>query len=53
VREGLRVSFLNVDVELKTPNGQNELGDLRREKPPKKPALLNILSDDREKKEDE
>ena len=53
VKEGLRVSFLNVDVELKTPNGQNELGDLRREKPPKKPALLNILSDDREKKEDE
>lgn len=53
VKEGLRVSFLNVDVELKTPQGQNELGDLRREKPPKKPALLNILSDDREKKEDE
>lgn len=53
VKEGLRVSFLNVDVELKTPAGQNELGDLRREKPPKKPALLNILSDDREKKEDE
>lgn len=53
VKEGLRVSFLNVDVELKTPSGQNELGDLRREKPPKKPALLNILSDDREKKEDE
>lgn len=53
VREGLRVSFLNVDVELKTPQGQNELGNLRRDKPPKKPALLNILSDEREKKEDE
>lgn len=38
---------------MKTPKGQNELGDLRREKPPKKPALLNILSDDREKKDEE
>lgn len=53
VREGLRVSFLNVDVEIKTPQGQNELGNLRRDKPPKKPALLNILSDEREKKEEE
>jgi len=53
VREGLRLSFLNVDVELKTPQGQNELGDLRREKPPKKPALLNILSDERDKKDEE
>ena len=53
VREWLRVSFLNVDVELKTPKGQNELGDLRREKPPKKPALLNILSDERDKKDEE
>lgn len=53
VREGLRLSFLDVDVELKTPQGQNELGDLRREKPPKKPALLNILSDERDKKDEE
>ena len=53
VREWLRVSFLNVDVELKTAQGQNELGDLRREKPPKKPALLNILSDERDKKDEE
>ena len=42
-----------MDVELKTPQGQNELGDLRREKPPKKPALLNILSDERDKKDEE
>lgn len=53
VQEGLRLSFLNVDVELMTPQGQNELGDLRREKPPKKPALLNILSDERDKKDEE
>lgn len=29
------------------------MGDLRREKPPKKPALLNILSDERDKKDEE
>jgi len=29
------------------------LGDLRREKPPKKPALLSILSEDKDKKEEE
>ncbi len=29
------------------------MGDLRREKPPKKPALLSILSDDKDKKEEE
>ena len=29
------------------------MGDLRREKPPKKPALLNILSDDKDKKDEE
>lgn len=28
-------------------DGQNELGDLRREKPPKKPAILNILGDEK------
>ena len=53
VKEWLRLSFLNVDDELKTAQGQNELGDLRREKPPKKPALLNILSDERDKKDEE
>ena len=53
VKEWLRLSFLSVDDELKTAQGQNELGDLRREKPPKKPALLNILSDERDKKDEE
>jgi hypothetical protein len=42
---------LKVDEELKTPKGQNEVGDLRREKPPKKPAILNILGDDKDKKD--
>lgn len=50
-REWLRQSFLKVDEELKTPKGQNEVGDLRREKPPKKPAILNILGDDKDKKD--
>ena len=53
MKEWLRLSFLYVDDELKTAQGQNELGDLRREKPPKKPALLNILSDERDKKDEE
>lgn len=38
-------SFLKVDEMLRTEEGQNELGDLRREKPPKKPAILNILGE--------
>ena len=51
-KEWLRQSFLNVDEELKTQKGQNEVGDLRREKPPKKPAILNILGDaDKDKKD--
>jgi len=29
------------------------LRDLRKEKPPKKPALLNILSDEKDKKDEE
>jgi protein phosphatase 1G len=32
---------------------KNELRELRKEKPPKKPALLNILSDEKDKKDDE
>lgn len=51
--EWLRQSFLNIDIELRTPQGQNELRALRKEKPPKKPALLNILSDEKDKKDDE
>ena len=52
-QEWLRRSFLAVDDELRTVKGYNQLGDLRREKPPKKPALLSILSDDKDKKEEE
>jgi len=44
-KEWLRKSFLNVDDELREEKGQNELGDLRRQKPPKKPAILNILGE--------
>lgn len=50
-QEWLRQSFLNVDVELRTEKGQNEVGDLRRAMPPKKPAILNILGDDKDKKD--
>jgi len=50
VEEWLRKSFLNVDVELVKPEGQNEMGDMRREFPPAKPAILEIL--DKGKKKD-
>ena len=42
---------MKVDDELRLPEGQNAIGDLRRERPPKKPAILNILGDDKEKKD--
>lgn len=48
--EWLRQSFLAVDVELRKPEGQNSIGDLRREKPPKKPPILSILGEDKDKK---
>ena len=48
--EWLRKSFLEVDVELRKPEGQNRIGDLRREKPPKKPPILSILGEDKDKK---
>lgn len=48
--EWLRQSFLAVDVELRKPEGQNAIGDLRREKPPKKPPILSILGEDKDKK---
>ena len=51
-REWLRMSFLKVDEELRTEKGQNELGDLRRAKPPKKPAILNILGENDKDKKD-
>lgn len=50
-KEWLRLSFLNVDDELKKPEGQDIVGNLRREKPPKKPAILNILGEDKDKKD--
>ena len=39
-KEWLRTSFLNVDVEISKPEGQDAIGNLRREKPPAKPPLL-------------
>ena len=51
--EWLRQSFLKVDEELKTEQGQNELGDLRRAQPPKKPPILSILSEAGDKKKPE
>ena len=44
-KEWLRQSFLKVDDKLRLPGGQNEIGDLRREKPPKKAAFLNMLGE--------
>jgi len=44
-QEWLRQSFLKVDDEIRTPAGQDEIGDLRRDQPPKKPAILNILGE--------
>lgn len=48
--EWMRQSFLEVDVELRKPEGQNMIGDLRRAKPPKKPPILSILGEDKDKK---
>jgi len=50
-REWLRRSFLKVDDEIRTPNGQNAIGDLRREKPPKKPPIMNLLGEAGDKKD--
>jgi serine/threonine protein phosphatase PrpC len=50
VEEWLRTSFLAVDDELRKPEGQNELGDLRRAQPPAKPPIFEIL--DRSKPKD-
>ena len=40
VREWLRTSFLNVDVELRKESGMKEISDFRKEKPPKKSPIL-------------
>jgi len=50
-REWLRQSFLRVDDHIRLPLGQNELGDLRRAVPPKKPAILSILGENGDKKD--
>lgn len=42
-KEWLRRSFLNVDVEIVKQDAQNYLQKLRREQPPAKPPLLQIL----------
>lgn len=36
---------MKVDEELRTKEGIQTVCDLRREKPPKKPAILNILGE--------
>lgn len=36
---------MKVDDALRLPEGQNELGDLRRAKPPKKAPFLNMLGE--------
>lgn len=45
VKEWLRTSFLRVDERLRTDEGQNAIGDMRRAKPPKKPPILSILQE--------
>lgn len=43
VKEGLRRSFLNVDVEITSPDGQKFLEDMKKENPPAKSPLMKIL----------
>ena len=50
-REWLRKSFLDVDVEVEKYEGQKELAELRKSKPPKKPAVLSILQDESKESE--
>lgn len=47
IEEWLRRSFLDVDVALRTDEGQKELGDLRRAKPPKKSPIIQMLAGDK------
>jgi hypothetical protein len=43
IPEWLRLSFLNVDIHIEKEEGQNEIGNMRREEPPARPPLLQIL----------
>ena len=47
IEEWLRRSFLDVDTELRTEAGQSKLSDLRREKPPKKSPIIQMLAGDK------
>lgn len=40
VCEGLRQSFLEIDVKLEAEDGQTELADMKNKDPPKKSPLL-------------
>lgn len=46
-KEWLRKSFLDVDVELRKEEGQDELADLRREKPVKRHHLLSMVLEEK------
>jgi serine/threonine protein phosphatase PrpC len=48
-KEWLRKSFLNVDEDLKKPEHLKRLQELRKEKPPNKPPLLQILEQSKPK----
>lgn len=43
----MRKSFLDVDTEIKKEEGQTELADYRREKPPKKSPIMQILTSEK------
>jgi serine/threonine protein phosphatase PrpC len=47
IEEWLRRSFLDVDTALRTEEGQTKLGNLRREKPPKKSPIIQMLAGDK------
>lgn len=49
LKEWLRKSFLNVDDDLKKPEHHKYLQDLRKEQPPNKPPLLQILESSKPK----
>lgn len=48
-KEWLRKSFLKVDEDLKKPEHLKKLQELRKEKPPNKPPLLQILEQSKPK----
>ena len=49
LKEWLRKSFLNVDEDLKKPEHVKYLQQLRKDKPPNKPPLLQILESSKSK----